>query len=254
MTVSCLYDAVVVHQRTRPVAHRLRYRIATLLLDLDEMPTLARRLFLFAHNRAGLIAFHERDHGEGARTGLRAWVEGQLRAAGIEADGGPIRLLAMPRVLGHVFNPLSVFFCHRRDGCLVAVLYEVNNTFGQRHSYLIPVTDDARPLLQSCDKAFYVSPFLPMGMTYAFRVAPPDETVSIGIVGRDAAGVLIAATMAGKRRALTDAALLGVVLRMQLLALKVVVGIHWEAVKLWRKGLRPNHRPPPPAHPVTLGR
>ena len=254
MTESCLYDAVVIHQRTRPVAHRLRYRIATLLLDLDELPSLSRRLRLFAHNRAGLISFHERDHGDGARTGLRAWVEQQLQAAGIETDGGAIRLLAMPRVLGHVFNPLSVFFCHHRDGALAAVLYEVNNTFGQRHSYLFPVQDGVRPLRQSCDKAFYVSPFLPMGMTYAFRVAPPDAGMAISIVGRDAAGVLIAATMHGKRRPLTDAALLGVVLRMQLLALKVVAGIHWEAAKLWRKGLRLQHRPPPPTHPVTIGR
>ncbi len=253
MTISCLYDAVVVHQRTRPVPHRLRYRITTLLLDLDELPTLAKRLRWFAHNRAGAVSFHERDHGAGAATGLRAWVEAQMRLAGISPDGGPIRLLAMPRVLGHVFNPLSVFFCHRRDGALAAVLYEVNNTFGQRHSYLVPVTDQTSPLRQGCDKAFYVSPFLPMDMRYRFRVEPPDDAVSIGVYGDDAEGLLIAATLTGRRRALTDAALLGSVLRMQLLAAKIVVGIHWEALKLWRKGLRLVHRPPPPPTPVTIG-
>jgi len=253
MSVSCLYDAVVVHQRTRPVAHRLRYRVATLLLDLDELPALGRRLRLFAHNRAGVVSFHERDHGAGTPAGLRGWVEAQMRAAGLAPDGGPIRLLAMPRVLGHVFNPLSVFFCHRRDGALAAVLYEVNNTFGQRHSYLVPVTDDARPLRQGCDKAFYVSPFLPMDMTYRFRVEPPAEQVSIGVFGHDAEGLLLTATLSGQRRALTDAALLGAVLRMQMLSLKVVAGIHWEAAKLWRKGVRLQHRPPPPPHPVTIG-
>jgi DUF1365 family protein len=251
MTVSCLYEAVVVHQRTRPVAHRLRYRISTLLLDLDELPALARRLRLFAHNRAGVVAFHERDHGGGG--GLRDWVEAQMRAAGMAPDGGPIRVLAMPRVLGHAFNPLSVFFCHRRDGTLAATLYEVNNTFGERHSYLIAVGDDVSPLRQSCDKAFYVSPFLPMRMTYRFRVTPPGPKVSVGVFGHDADGLLIAATLAGRRRALTDAALLGGVLRTQLLGARVLAGIHWEAFKLWRKGLRIQHRPPPPPHPVTIG-
>jgi len=253
MSVSCLYDAVVVHQRTRPIAHRLRYRISTLLLDLDELPALAQLLWLFAYNRRGLVTFHERDHGDGAPTGLRAWVETQMQAAGLAPDGGPIRLLAMPRVLGHVFNPLSVFFCHRRNGDLAAVLYEVNNTFGQRHSYLIPVTDAVRPLHQGCDKAFYVSPFLPMGMTYKFRVEPPADTVSVGVFGHDAEGLLIAATLHGRQRALTDAALLRTLLRLHLLAAKVVAGIHWEALKMLLKGLRLQRRPPPPPYPVTIG-
>ncbi len=253
MTVSCLYDAVVVHQRTRPVAHRLRYRIATLLLDLDELPILDSRLLLFAYNRVGIVSFHERDHGDGTARGLRGWVETQMLAAGIAPDGGPIRVLAMPRVLGHVFNPLSVFFCHRRDGALAAVLYEVNNTFGQRHCYLVPVTDDARPLHQACDKVFFVSPFLPMEMRYRFRVEPPGERMSVGVFGDDAEGLLIAATLAGRRRPLTDAALLGAALRARLLSAKVLAGIHWEAAKLWRKGVRLQNRPPPPQFPVTIG-
>lgn len=253
MTVSCLYDAWVVHQRTRPVPHRLRYRIATLLLDLDELPALAARLRLFALNRRGLVSFHERDHGAGTRGGLRGWVERQMRAAGLAPDGGPIRLLAMPRVLGHVFNPLSLFFCHRRDGSLAAVLYEVNNTFGERHSYLVPVAGDAVPLRQGCDKAFHVSPFLPMRMRYRFVVWPPAETISVNVLGDDEAGLLIAATMTGERRALTDAALLRAVLRTNLTGLKVLACIHWEALKLWRKGVRLHPHPAPPAIDVTIG-
>lgn len=252
MSASCLYDAVVVHQRTRPVAHRLRYRVATLLLDLDELPALSARLRLFGHNRANLVAFHERDHGDGTDAGLRAWVAARLAEAGIVADG-PVRLLAMPRVLGHVFNPLSVFFCHRRDGALAAILYEVNNTFGQRHCYLVAIADDATMLRHETDKMFYVSPFLPMAMTYAFRVTAPGARVAVGIVGRDAEGVLIAAALRGARKPLTDATLLAAIFRMHLLALKVVAGIHWEAALLWLKGLRPFRRPPPPARPVTLG-
>jgi DUF1365 family protein len=253
MSVSCLYDAVVVHRRTRPVAHRLRYRIATLLLDLDEVQALAGRLRLFAYNRAGPVAFHERDHGAGETTGLRGWVEAQMRAAGVAPDGGPIRLLAMPRVFGHVFNPLSVYFCHRRDGTPSALLYEVNNTFGQRHCYVIPVAGAARPLRQECAKAFHVSPFLPMALTYRFRVERPAETVAVGVFGHDAEGLLIAATLAGRRRELTDAALLGAVLRGRLLSLKTLAGIHWEAAKLWRKGVAAHACPPPPAHSLTIG-
>jgi len=254
MTASCLYDAVVVHQRMRPVTHRLRYRVLTLLLDLDEVPALARRLWLFSHNRANLISFHDRDHGAGTPSGLRGWVEARLREGGIVPDGGAIRLLCMPRVFGHAFNPLSVFFCHDRDGALAAVLYEVNNTFGQRHSYLMAVPDQARPLRQSCDKCFYVSPFLPMDLTYHFRVDPPGEAVSIAIAADGADGRMLSATLHGRRKPLSDAALLAGVAGMQILGLKVIAGIHWEALKLWRKGLRLHHRPPPPAHPVTLGR
>jgi len=254
MMQSCIYEAVVVHARLRPVAHRLRYRVVALLLDLDELPMLSRHLRLFSHNRANLASFHERDHGDGARSGLRGWVEAQLRDGGIVPDGGAIRLLCMPRVFGHVFNPLSVFFCHRRDGALAAVLYEVNNTFGQRHSYLIAVHGDARPLRQSCDKCFYVSPFLPMEMTYHFHIDPPGEAVGVSIAADDADGRMLTATLHGQRSTLTDAALLAGIARMQLLGLKVVAGIHWEAFKLWRKGLRLHHRPPPPAQPVTLGR
>ncbi len=253
MTESCLYDGVVVHQRSRPVAHRLRYRVTSVLLDLDELPALSRSLRLFSHNRGNLVSFQDRDHGAGARDGLRAWVEARLAEAGIDADGGAIRLLCMPRVLGHVFNPLSVFFCHRRDGALAAVLYEVNNTFGQRHGYLMPVLNDARPLRQSCAKRFYVSPFLPMEMHYRFRVNPPGESVSVQILADDADGRMLSATLTGRRRPLTDRALFGAVARMQMLSLKVVAGIHWEAAKLWRKGVRLQHRPPPPAYPVTLG-
>jgi DUF1365 family protein len=107
--------------------------------------------------------------------------------------------------------------------------------------------------VQGCDKAFYVSPFLPMDMRYRFNLVPPDAGVSVGVFGDDAEGLLIAATLVGQRRKLTDAALLATVLRMQLLSAKVVAGIHWEALKLWRKGLRLVHRPPPPPHPVTIG-
>lgn len=253
MSASALYLGAVVHARVRPVRHRLRYRMLNMLLDLDEVPELGRRLRLFGHNRRALFSFHDADHGDGSGAPLRGQVEALLRQAGMDPAGGRIRVLCMPRVLGMVFNPLTVYFCHRADGALQAMLYEVNNTFGQRHSYLIPVTGEVRGALrQRCDKCFYVSPFMDMGLTYAFRVTLPGETLSLGIDAQDAEGPLLFAAFSGRRRELSDGRLLAAFLGHPLLAGRVLGGIHWEALKLWWKGMRLHARPAPPAEPVTI--
>jgi DUF1365 family protein len=256
-TASGFYAGTVMHRRLRPRPHRLQYRIFALLLDLDEIDGVARRLRLFSRNRFNLFSFHDRDYGAGSYETLRSQVETHLRAAELACDGGPIRLLTMPRILGYAFNPLSVYFCHRRDGGLAAILYEVNNTFGERHSYLIPVgaNDDGTALVrQECPKQLYVSPFLDMDMTYAFRVLPPGRRVAISVTGRDAEGPVIVAVLAADRAPLTDAILARAFVTFPLLTLKVIAGIHWEALLLWWKGLRLRTRPPPPALPVTIGR
>jgi DUF1365 family protein len=253
MTASGFYTGVVSHARLRPRRHKLQYRLFNLLLDLDELPALGRRLRLFGFDRPALFSFHQRDHGAGTPTGLRAWVEQHLRDAGIEANG-PISLLCMPRVLGHAFNPLSVYFCRRPDGELTAIVYQVNNTFGQRHSYLIPVTSSAAPgpVRQNCAKAFYVSPFMDMDLHYRFVIHPPAERVGVTVNVMDTEGLLLTASFRGDRRPLTDGALLMAFLRMPLLGLKVVAGIHWEALKIWRKGVAFRSRPPAPAQDVTI--
>jgi uncharacterized protein len=246
---SALYSGIVVHQRFKPRRHRLRYRLAQMLFDLDAMPALR----LFSHNRFNLVSFHDRDHLDGSDDPVRVQVERALVQAGLHPDGGAIRLLCMPRVLGHAFNPISVFFCHRRDGSLMALLYEVNNTFGQRHSYLIPVeARTAKTIRQGCDKAFHVSPFMRMDMRYAFRVMPPGETTAVVVHGDDAQGRVITASFTGRRQDLSDTALLAMVLRHGMLGLKVLGAIHWEAMKLWLKGLRLQPLPPPPDCPVTI--
>jgi uncharacterized protein len=251
-TRSGLYVGRVAHRRLRPRRHALRYRTFALLIDLDELPALDRRLRLFSHNRVNLFSFYDRDHGSGS-TPLRDWVEACAREAGLGLDGGPIRLLTMPRILGYVFNPISVYFCHDRAGGLRAILYEVNNTFGQRHSYFIAVEPDGQtPVRQSCAKEFFVSPFMAMDMTYDFAVHPPGETVSIAVVERDRDGVMLTATQTQARVELTDAALARVFFSHPLLTLKVVLGIHLEALALWLKGMRLQVRPPPPERSVTL--
>ncbi|CDX55560.1 conserved hypothetical protein [Mesorhizobium plurifarium] len=248
---SALYAGKVMHQRLKPRRHQLSYRMFFLLLDLDEIEVLSKRLHLLSHNQFNLFGFADADHGDGAGGSLKAYVERQLEAAGIES-GGAIQLLSMPRMLGYAFNPLSLYFCHNRHGDLQAILYEVNNTFGQRHSYLIPVGEaHDGTVMQRCDKRFYVSPFMAMGMGYRFRIGLPGECVAIHITGSDGDGPLIIASFSGKRRDLTDAVLMRAFLSYPLLTLKVVAGIHWEALLLWAKGVRLQQRPAPPRHPVT---
>lgn len=249
---SAFYVGHVMHRRTRPRPHRLRYRIFSLLLDLDEIDPLTKRLILFSRNRFNLFAFHDRDYAAGTREPLRMQVERHLAAAGLDLGGGSIRLLTMPRILGFAFNPLSVYFCHDREGALRAVLYEVNNTFGQRHSYLLPVEPTDGAIRQGCAKHFHVSPFMGMDMRYAFRLAPPAERLSLAITGSDDAGPIITAVHSATRRPLTDVELLKVFATHPLLTVKVVGGILWEALKLWTKGVPVRARPAPPLHPVTI--
>ena len=268
MTASGLYPGVVTHTRLKPRRHALAYRIFMLLLDLDELEALDRKLKLFSLKRFNLIGFDPRRHGDGSATPLKAQVEAQLAAAGI-THGGPIRLMAMPRILGGGFNPISVFYCHRLDGALSAILYEVNNTFGERHSYLIAAPEpdlrsgskneefgDTPVLKQACDKGFYVSPFMDMDLTYAFRLRPPAgidrEPVQVLVDVDDAQGRVLATGFAGTRQALTDANLLRAWLTHPWMTLGVVAAIHWEALFIWLKGEPIRQRPAKPKWAVTV--
>ncbi|MBC05190.1 DUF1365 family protein [Thalassospira sp.] len=252
---SALFEGVVTHHRLRPKNHKLRYRVFSFLLDLDEIDGLAAKLKLFSRNRFNLFSFHDRDHADGGKADLRTRLEAILSDHGLADCGHRIRLLCYPRLLGFVFNPLSVYFCHRADGSVGAVLYEVSNTFGDRHSYLIPVTDgaldDKNVLRQSCAKGFYVSPFIDMVADYHFRIRIPDENVAVAIRETDAKGAFLNAAFVGDRTELSDRILLGAFIRYPLMTLKVVAGIHWEALHLWRKGMTFHKRPAPPEQAVT---
>lgn len=255
MSSSAIFHGMVWHRRTRPRVHVLRYRLFNILFDLDELETLRGKLRLFSHNKFNLFSFHDRDHGDGTARSLREQIESHARQAGVSRPIGAIRVLCLPRMFGHVFNPLSVYFCYGVEGTLLALMYEVNNTFGERHSYFIPVLDAARePIRQSCDKDFHVSPFMDMQMRYDFRVMPPQEDVTVAIDGNDREGLLIATSFSGKRHTLSDSALLWALFSYPLLTLKVVAAIHWEALKLWRKGIGIHKHPEPPRHPVTIVR
>ncbi len=252
-TDSALYAGSVMHMRVKPKRHRLSYRIFSLLLDLDEIDDLDRRLHLFSRNRFNIFSFYDRDYGVPDGGSLREQVEWLLVSAGLEPDGGQVRLLTMPRLFGYAFNPISVYFCYRRNGGLLAILYEVNNTFGQRHSYLIPVSaNETWPLRQKADKHFFVSPFMDMDLTYSFRIQPPGEDVRIAILVSDAEGPVLSAVHAATRHPLTDRQLARALVIYPLLTLKVMAGIHWEALWIWAKGIRLRRRPPAPASPVSI--
>ena len=235
---SRLYTGTVVHERFRPRRHRLRYRVFSALFDLDELPELGQRLRLFGHNRRAVFSFHDADHGDGGTGTLRQWVDRRLAEAGIAIPGGRVTVLCYPRILGFVFNPLTVYFCNSASGDLAGILYEVSNTHGERHTYVIPAAaDGGRTVRQSCMKRFFVSPFVPMDCRYDFRIAPPDDRVLIAIDEHDGEGRLMFASFAGHARELSDRSLLAMFFSYPLMTLKVVAGIHYEALRLFLKGM-----------------
>lgn len=251
---SCLYLGRVVHTRLRPFLHSFRYRVFSMLIDLDDLPQLDGKLRFFAHNRRGLFSFHDADHGPRDGTALRPWLDAQLDAAGADWPRGRVRLLCFPRLFGYVFNPLSIWFCSDRDGRLRAILYEVKNTFGEQHCYLLDLPPDHPPgseINQHCAKGFYVSPFIDMDCSYAFRLREPDERLSVLIRQSDRQGELLLASQSGQRAALTDLQLLKAFFAYPLMTVKVIAAIHWEALWLWAKGARLRRRPPAPDAPVT---
>jgi DUF1365 family protein len=250
---SALYVGRVRHRRFRPRPHALAYRVFWMLLDLDEIDDLASTLRLFSRNRINLYSFRDADYGDRSGQPLRPQVEAMLARAGIAHDGGPIRLLTMPRILGYAFNPLSTYFCYRLDGRLCATVYEVHNTFGEIHSYVAPAEPDGELVRQEAVKVFHVSPFMGLDMRYAFAVRPPAERVSVSIDGRDGEGRLITAVLSGERVPLRDTALLRLLLTHPLLTLKVTAAIHWHALRLLAKRIRWRPHPVAPPSGFSLG-
>ncbi len=236
-----LYVGDVMHARLKPVGHRFSYRVMSLLIDLGRLDAADRQSPWFGVNRRALYSFHESDHGDRDGSSLLAYVGRAAARHGIDLTGGRVELLCYPRLFGYTFNPLSVYFCHRAAGDLALVIYEVRNTFGEIHSYVLPVTSGnltAAGLRQQQDKLFYVSPFVAMEARYRFRLQPPAATVKLRILETDREGPLLAATFNGRRRALTSAALLGSLVALPLVTFKVMAAIHWEALRLWLKGVR----------------
>lgn len=252
---SRIYFGNVMHKRLRPFQHRFDYRVYAFLFDLDELARLDRELPLFSHNRANVFSLRDRDHGPRDGSPLKPWAERLCAEAGLELGGGRIQLLCLPRLFGYAFNPLSLWFCHGADGELRAVIYEVRNTFGDQHSYVIPLAAPPageEAFDQACEKGFYVSPFIPMAASYRFRLRPPGRRLAVLIRQAVKEGEILLATWTGHGARLGLGTLSRALLLYPLLTFKIMFAIHWQALWLWAKGARYYRRPQPPKEPVSL--
>lgn len=240
------------HGRKGPVKNAFRYRIDYVLCDAEAEVS---EPLLFARNKAGLTSLHDSDHGGPPKEGRGAvWVREVLAVNSIR-NVARIEILAQPRVLGYVFNPVSFWLCRDVQEALIAVIAEVSNTYGDRHSYLCH-HGDLRPILPNdhltAAKILHVSPFQPVAGGYRFRFDIREDRIGIWIDYTTEGGGLIA-TLTGKRKPLRNLAILEALLTRPLGARRVLALIHWQALKLWWKGAGFRNRPAPPAPDVTRG-
>jgi DUF1365 family protein len=246
----------VSHHRLLPKRYSLRHRVYWLLLDLAELPALQAGLKCFSHNRFNLMSLYDRDHGDGTGRSLLAQSLDLLRAAGLDDTGVTVQLLCMPRVAGYDFNPLSVYFCQRPDGRPAAIIYEVNNTYGGRHRYVIPASEAANTddgtIAQSCPKAFYVSPFMAGDLNYRFLTRLPGDEVRVAVqVCRDDQAI-INTELNGCRFAISDSNIVRLAAKHPLLPFKVTGAIYWHALRMWLRGFSVNGEVPGRATTTTI--
>lgn len=248
MSVPLLATGVVRHRRLRPALHAFAYPTYFLLLPLRalrrEAPT------TLARNRAGLLSFHDRDHGDGRADAL-AWFEELLASEGVADADGEVWLQTYPRVLGFVFKPVSFWYAHRHDGTLAAVLAEVNNTFGERHAYLLHGEALAFGREVQARKVFHVSPFCRTEGRYRFRFMRTAERVVARIDHDDDEGPLLQTSVSGRLEALTPSSQRRAFFGMPWMTLGVVARIHWQALRLWLKRVPWYAKPDPPGRFTT---
>jgi uncharacterized protein len=236
-----MYEGHVVHERRTQLRNLFRYSVYMWLVDLDELDQLDRRLWAFGHNRRALTTIRARDHLGDPRRPIKANLLAYLDAHGIDLQGGRVALLTNARVLGYVFNPLSVFYCHRPDGELRCVVAEVHNTYGERHCYLLEPGERGRV---ETGKEFYVSPFLTVDGRYQMSVPAPDERLSVQMALHQADRRVFSASLTGRRLPLTNATVARMLVRHPLMTARVTSLIHVQGVKLWLRGVARVPRPP----------
>lgn len=242
---SGIYSGYVVHRRLAPAKHILKYRIFSLFVDLEKIDELRQKSWLLSINKFNIVSFYHKDYGDGSRQ-LDQYVINEVKAHIPEIDINKIYLLTMPRILGYVFNPLSIYFCYDGQPSLRAILYEVSNTFGQRHNYIFGVNEhDGQNYTHECSKAFYVSPFLEMDLRYKFAISKPTQTFALTIQAFKQSDVIMNAVQNMTFSELSNRNLAHVLLLIPFMTFKVIAGIHYEALKLWLKGvgLVPNISP-----------
>jgi len=235
---SSIYNGTVIHKRFKPKVHFFKYKVFSLFIDLSELNILEKKISFFSHNSFNLISFFDKDHGERDGSSLINWVNKNLKENNIFFEDIKIRLLCYPRILGYVFNPLSVFYVYDKKDNLISILYEVKNTFGEQHTYVFKIDIKNKQILNNCKKKFYVSPFMDLESKYFFKVLIPNERLSVIIDQRDKEGKLLFASQDGERVKLSSKNLLKSYLKHPLMTLKIISAIHYEALKLWIKGIK----------------
>ncbi len=234
---SFIYNGTVIHKRFKPKIHFFKYRVFSLLVDLSELNNLGKKISFFSYNSFNLISFFDKDHGDRDGSCLTNWVKKNLRENQINFDNIKIRLLCYPRILGYVFNPLSVFYVYDKNENLISILYEVKNTFGEQHTYIFKVENN-NLLQHNCSKKFHVSPFIEMNCNYFFRILKPSEKISVIIDQYQLNEKILYASQDGKRANFTSNELIKSYLKHPLMTFKIILAIHFEAFKLWAKGIR----------------
>ena len=235
---SFIYTGNVVHKRFKPKIHYFRYKVFSLLIDLSEIDLLDKSLKIFSYNKFNIISFYNKDHGARDGSSIKDWVIDNLKKNNIDTNDIQIKLLCYPRIFGYVFNPLSVFYIYGKDLNLISILYEVKNTFGEQHTYIFK-TDESHNLIQHmCKKKFHVSPFLEMNCIYFFRLLKPGNKISVIIDQNDKDGKILYASQDGVKSELSNINLIKSYLKHPLMTFKIILAIHFEAFRIWTKGIK----------------
>ena len=235
---SSIYNGTVIHKRFKPKVHFFKYSVFSLLIDLSELDYLNKKIKFFSYNKFNLVSFYEKDHGNRDGSSLVSWVKKNLDDNNINSENVKIKLLCYPRILGYVFNPLSVFYIYDENEKLACILYEVKNTFGEQHTYIFKVDNDQNPYQHNCSKKFHVSPFIEMNCNYFFRLLKPSEKISVIIDQYQDNEKILYASQDGNRVNFTSIELIKSYLKHPLMTLKIILAIHFEAFKLWAKGIK----------------
>ena len=234
---SIIYDGKVIHRRFKPKEHYFKYKVFSLLIDIDELETIEKKIKIFSYNKFNIISFFDIDHGPRDGTPIKNWIIKNLKKIGINSEKVQVKLLCYPRIFGYVFNPLSIFFIYDENSKLISILYEVKNTFGEQHTYIFKA-EDSETLRNSCVKKFHVSPFIDMECNYKFRVNKPSDKISVIIDQSDNGGKLLFASQDGTAKEFSNKNLFVSYIFHPLMTFKVIVAIHYEAFKLWLKGIK----------------
>ena len=235
---SCIYSGSITHKRIKPKKHFFSYKTFSLLINLNEINKIEKNIKFFSYNKFNILSFYDVDHGPRNGKPIEKWVKKVLIKSKINISGITIKLLCFPRFFGYVFNPLSIFYCYDKNSKLKAVLYEVKNTFNEQHTYIFKVSKKSNFILHKCNKKFYVSPFIEMKTFYNFRLSKPANNINIIIKQTDSGGPLLIAKQVGKKINLNSHNLLYQFLKHPLMSFKVIVAIHFEAFRLWTKGIK----------------